>query len=198
MWQTGLWRATIAKDVMEDRCPTNWAFGVDLQSFSYYTQQLVDMWPQKLLLGGLLSAACQFFFIDHIVLWTWVAAIVGDFIAGVCVGYKHDQSLDLLKLRKGLVKIIHYAVFIVIVAAGGMVLNRGFGLSVPWINGFLAMMTITELKSISRNLEILGFRVPVEMKMLLKIMHKKPREEFKKHVEVLDDESDDPEDGNVK
>lgn len=183
---------------MEDRCPQNWAFGVDLQSFSYYTQQLVDMWPQKLLLGGVLSASCQFFSIDHIVLWTWVIAISCDFFTGICVGLKEEQTLNLFKLRKGLVKIIHYAVFIIIVAAGGMVLNRAFGLSVPWINGFLAMMTITELKSISRNLEILGFRVPVEMKMLLKIMYKKPREEFKKHVEVLDDEGFDREDSDLK
>ena len=167
---------------MEKSCPNTWAFGDDVQSFSHYTQQLIDLWPQKLVVCSLVGAICQFFYIEPVILTTWLLALVSDLVLGIWVGIHVEHKFDWSKWHKGILKIISYILFAAIAAVGGMVINRaigGFAPAIPWMFVLMAAMTVTELKSISRNLEILGFRMPPEVKFLLGTMSRRTKTDLK-------------------
>ena len=178
----GLWRATIAEVSMnKSASPNCWAFGDDVQSFSHYTQQLLDMWPQKLILCGCLSAICQFLYIEPVIFITWFSALLLDFLLGMWISIRVNHDFEWSKWHRGVVKIVSYFVFTLIAAFGGMVINRaisGFAPAIPWIFLLMAAMTVTELKSISRNLECLGFRMPPEIRYLLNAMSRKTKRDL--------------------
>ena len=167
---------------MDKSCPNVWAIEDDMQSFSHYTQQLFDMWPQKLVVCSLVGTICQFFYIEPVILTTWILALVSDLVLGIWVGVHVEHKFDWSKWHKGILKIISYILFAAIAAVGGMVINRaisGFAPAIPWMFVLMAAMTVTELKSISRNLEILGFRMPPEVKFLLGAMSKRTKTDLK-------------------
>lgn len=198
-----LWRATIAEvKTMEERCPNTWAFGDDVQSFSHYTQQLFDLWPQKLVIGSIIGTICQFFYIEPAILTTWLFALVLDFALGVAVGIKNDRRLDRVKWQKGVIKIFSYILFLGIIAECSKSFNISsvalFGVSVPWMIILMSAMTITEFSSIARNLELLGFRMPPEVKLLLRVMSKRSRQHLINTEGSTKNESKDSEDSDLK
>lgn len=57
---------------MDPTKPTEWSLADDMQSFEYTFQQLIDLWPQKAMISGVITAACAFFYADAVLLWLWV------------------------------------------------------------------------------------------------------------------------------
>lgn len=166
-----------------------WAFGDDVQSFEYYTQQLAEMWPQKLMISGICGSVCSFFHADAMMLWVLTCVVVADFVAGLSRAWKVGNGTDYTKLRSGLVKIIMYLVYFLI--AGAMELQYSYfrqasvwasqyAPALPIMNGFLLYCSITELSSVARNIEDMGFNVPFYLKIFLKKSQKRIENEIDK------------------
>lgn len=140
--------------------PPCWSLGDDVQSFQYYSQQLLDLWPQKAVISGFLSAVCSFFYADAVLFWLWFCAILCDFILGACVGIHTEGHMSLDRLQKGIVKFVTYLFYVIIAAVAGVAVTRSSGIEIPVLNVFMGYLTLTELKSIIKNMGKLGFKVP--------------------------------------
>ena len=152
---------------------SDWTFEDEVNSFSYYTQQLADLWPQKLALSGCFSGLCAFFYADSVLLWLWLGSLIGDFASGVALALHTDKHLSYDKLRSGVTKIAVYLIYILIAAVAGVTINRASGFEIPFLNLFVAYMTLTELRSILHNMEAYGFKTPLLISAMLKRSTKK-------------------------
>lgn len=180
----------------------SWAFGDVVRSMDHYTQQLADMWPQKLVLSGIFGSLCSFFYADALLLWIWVLAIFADFVVGIVKARKSNEEITCQKLQQGGVKIVLYLVYFLIAGTAGMSANRILEISgfphVPILNGFLFYFTFTELRSITRNIEEMGYKVPALLKTFLGVGMKKFENEINKIASGEVDESDDKKDGDIR
>lgn len=165
---------------------SEWTFEADVDNFSYYSQQLLDMWPQKIALSGAISAVCGFFYADAILLWIWLGAVCADFFFGAVYGITTEGCLSCIKLRKGVAKIVAYLVYILIAGLAGVTLTRATGVPVPLLNLFIAYMTLTEFKSVLKNLELLGWKTPP----LIDLIIHKSTSKIEKTVEKTIDSDD--------
>lgn len=137
-----------------------WHIEEEVQSFQYYTLRLLELWPEKAFISGALGSLCSFFYCDAVLFWLWITALVGDFASGVAVGLHVTHNLCYDRLRAGIAKILVYMVYILIAAIAGLAINRASGFEIPFLNLFIAYMTLTELKSILRNMDTIGFKTP--------------------------------------
>ena len=194
----GLWRATIAEVSMnKSASPNCWAFGDDVQSLEYYTQQLADMWPQKLMVSGICGSVCSFFHADAMLLWVLTLTILADFIIGIFKAYHSGDGIDSAKLRRGGLKILLYILFLMIAGSADISTARFIEVSdwsflpkIPIMNLFILYCTYTELSSITRNIEEMGFTVPSLLKSFLGSAKRKVEDS----VEQLDPKTEDKKD----
>lgn len=162
-----------------------WAFGDDVQSFQYYTQQLADMWPQKLVISSICASACAFFHADALLVWMWFIAISADFLVGVFKARFYEGKIDPHKLIKGVVKFPTYFLYLLIAGAVDVSINRylvllGASPVLPILNGFFLYFICTELSSVTQSLEDMGLKVPALLKMLLRKSTNRVEQEIEK------------------
>lgn len=179
-----------------------WAFGDVVKSMDHYTQQLADMWPQKLVLSGIFGSVCSFFYADALLLWIWILTIFADFVVGIIKSKKLNEDITYQKLRQGGDKLILHLACFLIAGTAGVSANRILELNgfphAPILNGFLFYFTYTELRSITRNIEKMGYKVPVLLKTFLGVGMKKFENEINKIASGEVDESDDKKDGDLR
>ena len=150
-----------------------WAFGDDVQSLEYYTQQLAEMWPQKLMISGICGSVCSFFHADATLLWVLTLTVLADFVVGIFKAERIGDGIDNAKLRRGGLKILLYIVFLLVAGTADVATTRFIEVSswslpkIPILNFFLLYFTYTELSSVTRNIEEMGFNVPPLLKSLL-------------------------------
>lgn len=155
-------------ETLTDLQTGGWNFGEDVDKFQYYTQKLIDLWPEKAAVSAAVGSVCSFFYCDIVLVWLWLIAIIGDFASGIAVGWHQKHELCCVKLRHGVTKLLVYIVYTMIAAVAGVAINRACGFEIPFLNLFLAYMTITELKSILKNMSIIGFKTPPLIDAFLK------------------------------
>lgn len=155
-----------------------------MKSFEHYTTQLLDMWPQKLVISGVCSAVCSFFYADAMLVWIYVLTFLADFVVGMMRGIKLDGCLDGAKLRQGGVKAVMYCAYLLVIGAAGVSINRFLDLAglpnIPVMNGFLVYFTCTELSSIVKKFEEMGLKVPPLLKLFLSKSTQRAEQEVSK------------------
>lgn len=150
-----------------------WAFGDDVQSLEYYTRQLAEMWPQKLMISGICGSVCSFFHADATLLWVLALTVLADFVVGIFKAERIGDGIDNAKLRRGGLKILLYIVFLLVAGTADVATTRFIEVSswslpkIPILNFFLLYFTYTELSSVTRNIEEMGFNVPPLLKSFL-------------------------------
>lgn len=196
-----LWRVNHSSEVIMECSSPSWTFEDDVQSFQYYTQQLTSMWPQKIVISGILSTACTFFYADAMLFWIWFLAISADFLVGVLRAFRVDGRLDGRKFRKGALKLPVHIMYLLIVGSAGVSINiflENNGIpTIPLLNAVLVYFTCTELVSITKNLEMMGFDTPPIISKVLNLSLKRSEKIIEKlHEEP--DESKNREDGDIR
>lgn len=165
-----------------------------MKSFEHYTTQLLEMWPQKLVVSGVCSAVCSFFYANPTIVMIYVLTFIADFVVGMSRGIKVNGCVDPAKLRQGGAKAAMYCVYLGVIGFMGIQLNlllaeREWG-SFPLLNWFLFYFTCTEVSSIIRNFEEMGHKVPPLLKLFLSNASKRAEQEVNKIYQERPDYAD--------
>ena len=155
-----------------------WTMRREMQYLIYYSQQLAEAWQGKLVFGTAFAGVVGI--LEHTAVIQAREIMVlfpifnnGDPVLGLllvtmmCLDLAIGLSRSLYKrefnikdLGKGICKYPLYFVYVFLVAAMDMSINRPLGTDFPILNLFLGYMSASETCSIIRNLHRLGLNPP--------------------------------------
>ena len=153
-----------------------WTLGDDMQGFYDYTSKIVDMFPQKIAIACLVSGACQYFSINETLMWIWISTIGAAFVIAMIASFKQNGCLSNKDLQSSVMKFVACGVYGIIAAVGGKALNIPYDTHIPFMDMFLAVTIMTDLKIMATQLDLIGLRPPASFMILLRIFNKKEKE----------------------
>ena len=153
-----------------------WTLGDDMQGFYDYTNKIVDMFPQKIAIACLVSGTCQYFSINETLMWIWMSTIGAAFVVAMLASFKQNSCFSHKDLQTSVMKFVACGVYGIIAAVGGKALNIPYDTHIPFMDMFLAVTIMTDLKIMATQLDSIGLRPPASFMILLRIFNKKEKE----------------------
>lgn len=137
-------------------------YGVNtyMQDFQTFFQSMVEDWNVKLIGSGFIAFCAEIFGQDWWLIQCLFALIFADCALGMISAKMHNGCLSSRRLHDGIVKIMAYCLSIILVWLVQEIAIRSLPVQLPVMALYAGYQSLTEIKSISRHLERLGFAMP--------------------------------------
>lgn len=183
-----------------------WTPKREIMNILYYISSITESWQEKLALGGFLtfitSVFCDSKHAYDNILHGYAAVFGGDpflvrllivlFLCDLGLGLlcsfvKRDENGKRLWnpaiFGRGVCKAPVYGVYVIVVAFVATSLEHSVGWGTPILNCFVAYMTIGESRSVLKNVEKLGMKIPPLLSWLVHGAHEKIENALKSNLE---------------